>query len=70
MQIADALTGNLLMLAAGTTAVFLSNRPLGLRVQRYLTGTATLDGFDVEAYLLAAGVSATDLALVRSRLLG
>ena len=40
VQIADALTGNLLIvLAAGTIAVFLSNRPFGLRVQRHLMGT-------------------------------
>lgn len=31
---------------------------------------ATLDGFDVEAYLLAAGLGPDDLARVRSRLLG
>jgi hypothetical protein len=31
---------------------------------------ATLDGFDVEAYLLAAGVAGDDLAFLRSRLLG
>lgn len=31
---------------------------------------STLDGFDAEAYLLAAGVSAADLAAVRARLLG
>lgn len=30
---------------------------------------ATLDGFDVRAYLLAAGVSSDDVAAVRSRLL-
>lgn len=40
VQIAVALTGNLLIvLAAGTIAVFLSNRPLWLRLQRYLMGT-------------------------------
>jgi hypothetical protein len=31
---------------------------------------ATLDGFDAEAYLLAAGVSAASLATIRGRLLG
>jgi protein-tyrosine phosphatase len=30
---------------------------------------ATLDGFDAEAYLLAAGVSAESLAIIRLRLL-
>lgn len=30
----------------------------------------TLDGFDAEHYLLAAGVSPTDVELIRSRLLG
>jgi threonine/homoserine/homoserine lactone efflux protein len=40
VKIAVALTGNLLIvLAAGTIVVFLSNRPLWLRVQRYLMGT-------------------------------
>jgi threonine/homoserine/homoserine lactone efflux protein len=39
VQIAVALTGNLLIvLAAGTIAVFLSGRPTWLRVQRYLMG--------------------------------
>jgi threonine/homoserine/homoserine lactone efflux protein len=40
VQIAVALTVNLLIvLAAGTIAVFLSGRPVWLRIQRYLMGT-------------------------------
>ncbi|HEX5540081.1 MAG TPA: LysE family translocator [Micromonospora sp.] len=40
VQIVVALTVNLLIvLAAGTIAVFLSNRPVWLNVQRYLMGT-------------------------------